>query len=49
MKSEPLESRLLKRIDRKRGDVFLRADSAISAAMTRSAARCASSSATAGS
>ena len=26
MKSEPLESRLLKRIDRKRGDVFLRAD-----------------------
>ena len=43
MRPETLEDRLLKRIDRKRGDVFLRADFEDSAVTTRSAACCARS------
>ena len=48
MKPETLEDRLLKRIDRKRGEYFCAPISRISAATTRSAACCANSCARAG-
>jgi len=43
MKPETLETRMLKRMERKRGDVFLRADFGDLGVTTRSAGRCARS------